>query len=178
MSYSLTKTSNNNYRYNRSSSNEYDLLCHKISSRYSNYNSIITSSGTSSLNLILKSLFIKNKWDKINIIYGWELYYETPLLIQYYESIYPNNNLNIYDTVITSVPDSDNEYLLELFNQDNIKHNINILFIESCSNMSGWCLDLNIIDKLRILSKKLLKYKIKSTFKYISSDLIKNLKLT
>jgi len=36
MSYSLTKIKKNNYRYNRSSSVEYDLLCKKISSRYNN----------------------------------------------------------------------------------------------------------------------------------------------
>ena len=156
MSYSLTKINKNNYRYNRSSSFEYDLLCKKISSRYNNNNNtIVTSSGTSSLNLILKSLFIKYGWNKINIIYGWELYYETPLLFEYYEDIYPGENLNIYDTVITSEPETDNEYLLELFNKKNIKNSINILFIESCSNMSGWCLDFKVIKKLRKLSKKL-----------------------
>jgi cystathionine beta-lyase/cystathionine gamma-synthase len=155
MSYSLTKIDNNNYRYNRSSSLEYDKLCKKIKSKYNDLgNSIITSSGMSSINLAFKSIFIDNNWNKINIIYSWELYFDTTSLIEdYYKKIYPN--LCIYEVGITSNIESDNEWLIDLFNSEKIKNQINILFIESCSNPNGYCLDMNIIKDLRKLSKKL-----------------------
>ena len=102
MSLSLTKIEKNEYLYNRSSSIEYDKLCAIISSKYDNNKCIVTSSGMSAIDLAFNTVFVENKWKSINIIYSWELYCDTPLLIEYYKKIYPNMNLTLYEIPISS----------------------------------------------------------------------------
>ena len=153
MSLSLTKIEKNEYQYNRSSSIEYDKLCACISSKYGNKKCIVTSSGMSAIDLAFNAVFVENKWKSINIIYSWELYCDTPLLIEYYKKIYPNMNLTLYEIPISSNI-NDNERIVDLF-ENQVKDEMNIFYVESCSNMSGWFVDMDIIPQIRQLSKKL-----------------------
>ena len=153
MSSSLTKIKNNQYKYNRSSSLEYDKLSSLISLKYGNPHCLVTPSGMSAIDLALNSIFIENKWGSINIIYSWELYCETPMLFEYYQKKYPNLKLKLYEILISSTT-YDNEKLLTLF-ENEVKDEINIFYVESCSNMSSWMVDMNIIKQIRQLSKKL-----------------------
>jgi len=153
MSLSLTKIDKNEYKYNRSSSIEYDKLCSIISSKYGNNKCIVTPSGMSAIDLAFNSIFVENKWKSINLIYSWELYSETPLLFEYYKKIYTNMDLKLYEVPISSNI-SDNERIIDLF-ENKVRNEINIFFVESCSNMSGWFFDIDIIKQIRQLSKKL-----------------------
>ena len=153
MSLSLTKIDKNEYKYNRSSSIEYDKLCSIISSKYGNNKCIVTPSGMSAIDLVFNSIYVENKWKSINIIYSWELYYETPLLFEYYKKIYTNMDLTLYEVPITSNI-YDNERIIDLF-ENKVRNEINIFYVESCSNMSGWFFDIDIITQIRKLSKKL-----------------------
>ena len=70
MSTSLTKISNNQYRYNRSSSFEYDQLCKILSEQHGLKNKcIVTMSGIAAIHLAFQTIFIQEKWKPINIIY-------------------------------------------------------------------------------------------------------------
>ena len=81
---------------------------------------------------------------KINVIYGNELYYDTPKLI-----------FNLYQTHIFE------EYLINVSDYASIidtvgvNGKINILFIESCSNLTGQMFDYEIVPVIRKKSKKL-----------------------
>ena len=150
---SLTQINKNEYKYNRSSSTEYDELCSNISLKYDNNECIVTPSGMSAIDLAFNSIFIENEWKSINIIYSWELYCETPLLIEYYRKIYPAVNIKLYEIVISS-DIYDNEQIINLFEND-VNNEINIFYIESCSNMSGWLFDMDILKQMRQLSQKL-----------------------
>jgi cystathionine beta-lyase/cystathionine gamma-synthase len=143
MSISLTKMDENKYNYNRTSSIGYDKLCSVISLKYENNNCIVMPSGLSSIDLALTSAFIDNEWNSINIIYSWEQYFDTTLLIEYYKKIYPNIDIKLHEIPIRS-SDDDNEHIINLFKNE-IKDEVNIFFIESCSNMSGWSVDMDII---------------------------------
>ena len=153
MSLSLTKIDKNEYKYNRSSSIEYDKLCLNISSKYGNNKCIVTPSGMSAIDLVFNSIFVENKWKSINIIYSWELYCDTPLLFEYYKKMYTNMDLTLYEVPISSNI-YDNERIIDLF-ENKVKNEINIFYVESCSNMSGWFFDIDIITQMRQLSKKL-----------------------
>lgn len=98
-----------------------------------------------------RTIIEKEKHENINIIYSWELYHETPKLIQYYAE---QSNVSACEIVIDS-SEHDIDRVINLFSSDHIRNKINILFIESYSNVSGYCLDLSIISKLRELSCKL-----------------------
>jgi cystathionine beta-lyase/cystathionine gamma-synthase len=154
MSTSLTKTSKNTYNYNRSSSIEYDELCSVVSSKYGNNGCIITPSGMSAIDLAITTAFINNKWKTINIVYSWEMYCDSISLIEYYKKIYPNIDIKLHEIVIRSRIDEDNKRIMNLF-ENELKDEVTIFFVESCSNMSGWSVDLDIIPKIRQLSKKL-----------------------
>ena len=153
MSLSLTKIGNNNYQYNRSSSIKYLKLQNVMSSRYNNNNCLITPSGMAAIDLAFNTIFIENKWTTINIIYSWELYYESPELFEYYKKIYSNIQINLFEISIIS-SENDNEFIIDLF-KNQVNNQINILFVESCSNDRGWFIDIDIIKEIRSLSKKL-----------------------
>ena len=97
MSQSLTKIEKNKYKYNRSSSIQYDNLCSILSSKYQNNKCIVTPSGMSSIDLAFNTVFVENKWQTINIVYSWELYCDVPTLLEYYKKIYPNMNITLYE---------------------------------------------------------------------------------
>lgn len=116
-------------KYLRYQSN--DNLKLKIGLLYNQTNVLLTNSGLHSNYIVINTLI--NQHSQINIIYGDELYHETTEIIKYYK------NIKLYRM---------NE--LEL-----ISNQINILFIESCSNPNGYIFDFNLIKKIRNLSLKL-----------------------
>lgn len=129
-------------RYNYDSKT---ILSDKIKEIY-NHNVLITSSGLHANSYILEILKIYYSQNKINILYNKELYFENINLIKYFSKI---NNINSYE--------------FDLFDDNNLKSilknnydQINILFIESCTNPFGYIFNYNIINELKEICPKLI----------------------
>ena len=75
----------NEPEYGRSSSNIQRQLEQEISNLYGGNSVCVCSSGLNSIDILLHSIFISNKWKPYNIICGDELYNETPILFDYFK---------------------------------------------------------------------------------------------
>jgi cystathionine beta-lyase/cystathionine gamma-synthase len=134
------------YLYNRSFSPENEKLRQLLISKYGK-NCVITSSGLNAIsNLLHGIMIIHHQSEPFNLIYGNELYCDTPRLFKYFKQIYKNVNLREVDI---KKPEEITTLL------DQYKSQNNILFVESCSNPNGFVFDFSIIPKLRSWSQKL-----------------------
>jgi len=126
-----------NDKYLRSDNKSNNILISKINKLYQIDNIIINTSGLNANSFILEiiKIFYSNK---INIFYSKDLYFENINLINYFSKI---NNIKIYEYI------NNNYQLINLLN--NYSNEINILFIESCSNPYGHIFNFNIINYLK-----------------------------
>lgn len=131
-----------NKKYTRTGYEELNNLM-DILGNYYNSKCLITTSGMQAIYYSLMIVCIKNKWCDMNLIYGNELYCDTPKLFEQFQQYF--GNLNLYSI-------NHNEILGELKIYENQK---NILFIESCTNPNGTMFDFNQIKKLKEISKNL-----------------------
>src|SRR5437660_308629 len=81
------------YHYNRSSSPEFDELKGTLMMKYKKNNAIVTNSGMSAISTLFLNIFIEHNFEKFNILYGSELYCDTPRLFYYFKDIYKNTDL-------------------------------------------------------------------------------------
>ncbi|ARF12460.1 cystathionine beta-lyase/cystathionine gamma-synthase [Klosneuvirus KNV1] len=138
----VISTMKNRSHYNRTSHPQIQKLGELLMKNYNVKFCHVTSSGMNAISTLFHSIFIHHKFANFNIIYGNELYCDTPRLFEYFKEVY---GMNIDEFMITS------DNLVELFETDYKAQN-NILYIESCSNPSGYIFDFSMIDKLRSLS--------------------------
>lgn len=134
------------YKYNRSSSMECENLKTKLAKIYNSKYCLVTSSGMNAISCCLNGILFGSK-EKFNIIYGNELYCDTPRLFNYMVNIY--NNVNLFKFDVTNGDEIENIFSNQVNEQNNI------LFIESCSNPNGYIFDFSLIQKLKSLSKLL-----------------------
>jgi len=133
----------NNKNYTRNLNSEYINCINRLSNYYNNNNIILLNSGLQANMLILYMIILNNIQNKINIIYYNDLYYETILMFNYLNEIY---NIKSYKL------ESSSKYY-NIFN--NIKDDINILFIESCSNPYGIIFNFDSIKFIKEICKKI-----------------------
>jgi cystathionine beta-lyase/cystathionine gamma-synthase len=168
--YSLTYSSTyKGYRYNRSNHDLMGNVCKELSNchtnpRHENKGTInpklqmkdkwfqtdqvvLATSGINAIAMAFKLIMFENRFKLINILYSKELYCDTPRYIKYFNKLYGVSNIRAFDVL-------DPEGLKRLFSRD-YNDQVNILFIESCSNPNGNIFDMSEIPKLRELSKKL-----------------------
>jgi len=138
----------NEPEYGRSSSNIQRQLEQEISNLYGGNSVCVCSSGLNSIDILLHSIFISNKWKPYNIICGDELYNETPILFDYFKTNYGAIN-DIHEIDV-----SYDSKILGLF--EKIKDTDTILFLESCSNPNGYIFNWDLIPKIRALCKNII----------------------
>ena len=140
LDYSIDKNTN---KYTRHTNNYYDDLITKLSKFYNNNNILLLTSGQHANMAIINLLIIKYMKQKINIFYYDYTYYESKLLLLLLNESY---NINLYEL------DSNNNILLllEIFKDD-----INILFIESCSNPFGIIFNFDNIKIIKSICKNI-----------------------
>lgn len=131
--------------YCRSIHKEGIALCEFLEKCYG-HKSIVVPSGMCAISVALQTILLENKATKINIIYGNELYCDTPRLLKYLSKIYM---FSLYAIDVTNT-----DALMNLFQSD-IKNDFNIFLLESCTNPNGDIFDFEQIKQLRKLSKKL-----------------------
>jgi cystathionine beta-lyase/cystathionine gamma-synthase len=133
------------YHYNRSHSNEVDYLANLLKNRYNTNvqdnkvdSCFILPSGLCAISTILNC--VVKKMNIQHIIYGSELYSDTPELIWLIASTY-NVGHTTFDVTCTEslFDDKHNKYKDEPI----------ILFFESCTNPNGFIFDFDVIPKLR-----------------------------
>ena len=134
--------------YNRSKHKYLFNVCDELSKIYNNKKVFVVPSGMASINTILNILNIKNGWLPQNIVYGNELYCDTPRTIKYMNSCYTKN-------LLFEVDISNDQEVLNTFNTKIDKKLPTILFIESCSNPSGYIFNFDLIKDLRANNEKL-----------------------
>jgi len=139
----LTKTTYGHH-YNRSNSEFVDKLSSKLRKRYNVNHCVITPSGMCAISTFLHTL----PHEKMNIVFGSELYYDTPDLIEFVAEM--RKNISIFEIDVTN-----EKSIITLF-EKKLRNKLNVLFVESCSNPSGFIFNPELIPKLRSLSKTLI----------------------
>jgi len=140
LNYSIDNKSN---KYTRHRNSYYDDLIIKISKFYNNDNILLLTSGQHANMSIINVLLLKYINQKINIFYYNHLYYESKLLLSFFKNSY---NINLCEL------DNNDDILLLL---SNFKDDINILFIESCSNPYGYVFNFDNIKIIKSICKKI-----------------------
>ena len=125
-------------KYSRNRYYEYDNCVNKLSTYYNNDKIILLNSGLQANYLLLYTIIMTHKNKVLNIIYFNDIYYETILLFNYIKKLY---NVLYYKF---------NDF--KLF--DDLSNDINIIFIESCSNPFGVVFDFDMINIIRKKCKK------------------------
>ena len=135
--------------YNRYFHQDQKNVCQALESYY-DYGSTaaLFPSGMCAIDSLFQVLMIKNKWDGINIVYGSELYCDTPRTIKYLSFNYIQANLH----KINVMKDED---ILKLFEKELNHKYSTILFIESCSNPNGNVFNFKLLPRLKELATRL-----------------------
>ena len=137
-----------NVFYNRYFHQPQGKLCKMLESRYGE-NSIaaIYPSGMCSIDSVFQILMMKNGWGKTNIVYGSELYCDTPRTIKYLDSKYcPINMFKIIN--------EDDSSVMETFISKIDKSDFTIMFIEGCSNPNGNIFNFELLSEIKKLYTK------------------------
>jgi cystathionine beta-lyase/cystathionine gamma-synthase len=132
-------------RYDRNGYAELTRLEETIGDMYSCDNVIITASGMAAVYLAIMSISIGTKWQKLNLVYGNELYCDTPRLFSHFQKTFDNLTLQSADIG-----------RLESEKEDLFANKHNILFVESCTNPNGKMFDFSVLPNLRKISKSLI----------------------
>jgi cystathionine beta-lyase/cystathionine gamma-synthase len=135
------------FHYNRSSSIEVDQLTLQLKKLYDTPDALIASSGMNAIHTILQTLGVMRSWLPFNLVYSNELYTDTPRLFKYFSSSYSACSLHEFDPLQTGALGT--KFATELKGKDNV------LFVEACSNPSGFIFDHSILPALRAHSRSL-----------------------
>ena len=141
------------YHYNRTHSPSSNMLSYILREKYGVNRCEIVPSGMSAISTTIRTLVdlygvTKSKM-KFNLIYGNELYCDTPTLF----SDIANGNTEISKTYTVDVTNP--RSIIDLFSGE-CRGNFNVLFIESATNPSGMIFDFDIIPTLRNYSGQLI----------------------
>jgi cystathionine beta-lyase/cystathionine gamma-synthase len=130
-----------NFYYNRFGHYKHLEVCNELRKLY-NHDACIFPSGMSAISTAFSILLMMNNWGKTNIIFGDELYCDTPRTIKYLSEYY--TNLNQYKI---NVEDDNN--ILDIINNKIDKTLPSIMFIESCSNPNGKIFNFDLLKIIK-----------------------------
>jgi len=135
-------------------SNDYAEFVKDILIEQNEYNDVmldvaLTSSGIQAISITMQVLFSKFNWtDDICVVYGSEMYNETPKTIDYYCDFY-KNKYNKYKVDI-----NDNEAIMNLFKKK--LYNKKVIFVfEACTNPNGYLFDFSLIPLIKHICKNI-----------------------
>ena len=129
--------------YNRYFHPSQKSLCQLLEKRYGkNTCAAIYPSGLCAIDSVLQILMIDNTWNNANIVYGDELYCDTPRVIKYLS----NKFLPMKLQKIKAENDSN---VLDTFKNKVNRDSLTILFIESCSNPNGKIFNFELLSEIR-----------------------------
>ena len=139
---------NGHLYYNRYFHPSQEKLCKILESRYGKDTSAaIYPSGMCAIDSILQIFMIENKWESATVVYGDELYCDTPRTIKYL-------NTNYVPVYMNKIKSDDDNHILDTFKSKVNRNSLTILFIEGCSNPNGNIFNFELLPKIRQLFSK------------------------
>jgi cystathionine beta-lyase/cystathionine gamma-synthase len=108
----------------------------------------VVNSGMAAITTSIESVIMSNPADLINIIYCSECYCETSTIFCTIQQMHTSHNITVNPVNIT-----DDVTITNLIAQ--FRDEVNILFVESCTNPNGFVMNFEIVPILRSLCKKL-----------------------
>ena len=129
--------------YNRYFHPSQKHLCQILENRYGNNTSCaIYPSGMCAIDSIFQIFMIENKWNNATVVYGNELYCDTPRTIKYLNSSY-------IPLKLLKVKSQDDNEIIETFKNKVNRNSLTILFIEGCSNPNGNIFNFELLSQIR-----------------------------
>ena len=146
----VTSKHNGNPVYHRSRHQYLELVSGELSKLYGNNKKVVlVPSGMAAISTILHVININYNWGQYNLVYGNELYCDTPRTIKYMSNNYNRGNLFPIDV-------TNDQEILTLFLDKLDKKLPTVLFIESCSNPSGNIFNFELIQRLKTDNKNII----------------------
>lgn len=145
----VTSKHNGNPVYHRSRHQYLELVSSRLSELYNNKKVVLVPSGMAAISTILHVIHINYNWGQYNVVYGNELYCDTPRTIKYMSNSYNRGKLFSIDV-------TNDQEILTLFLDKLDKKVPTILFIESCSNPSGNIFNFELIQTLKEANKNII----------------------
>lgn len=139
----LQKNKYDEYKYVRHNCNELQILSLKFEELYS-YKALILTSGNHAINILLRYILFKFKNKKINIIIPNELYYESNT------NFYKLKEIFDFSIIKFNILEQEKE-LIDYANRLYIMNtaDIHVIFVESCSNPNGYCINYEVLQKFK-----------------------------
>ena len=138
---------NGKYFYNRYVHKSQKDVCLLLERQYG-FKANIFPSGMNAIATAFQVLFMENKWQNVNVVFGNELYCDTPRTIKYLSESYVK--LNMFKIKV-----QDDANVMDVFNNQIDKSLPTILFIESCSNPNGYIFNFDLLAGLKDSVKNL-----------------------
>ena len=138
----ITKTKNG-FTYNRYVHPLLFEVMEKFVNLYDGYPVLFTS-GVNAIDSTINSLMIENEWKPIHLIYGSELYCDSPRCFKYLSNMFPNL------VQLHKVDIKDDENIKKIF-KENTDRRI-IFYFETCSNPSGDVFNFDILEELKTIN--------------------------
>ena len=141
---------NNTFYYNRYVHQHMLNLIDEFNNRYNGY-SVPFPSGVCAIDSILNCLMLENEYNPIHLIYGNELYCDSPRCFKYTEKMYPNL-LTLHKVDITN-----ETQIKELFQKcaNTSKDSRIIFYFETCSNPNGSIFNFELLKELKNIHSNL-----------------------
>ena len=141
---------NNTFYYNRYVHQPLLNLIEEFNKRYNGY-SVPFPSGVCAIDSILNCLILENEHKHIHLIYGNELYCDSPRCFKYTEKMYPNL-LTLHKVDITN-----ETQIKELFKKcaHTSKDSRIIFYFETCSNPNGNIFNFELLKELKSIHSNL-----------------------
>lgn len=139
------------YIYNRSTHPPAEQLSLKLAELYGGANTqcLLATSGMNAISTTIQMVIhrLGGTDDHINLIQSSRVFSPTITTFKYWEEIH-NCKRYLFDPADTQ------ERLIGLLDQDSMRDQINIVFVESCSNPEGIVFDMSVLAEWRKLSKQ------------------------
>jgi cystathionine beta-lyase/cystathionine gamma-synthase len=135
--------------YGRFRHDGYDTVCQMFSVAYSTEQAVLFTSGMHTIYTTLYCSVIKlmRMSGAINLVYGNEMYCDSPRAIKYLAGEF---------SLPTHCIDAGKPDAIKTLFSGKLRNGLNIMFIESCTNPNGVMFDFSIIPELRKQSKQLI----------------------
>ena len=144
----ITKYDNGSFSYNRYIHPSMVNLIEEFKKRYSNF-PVIFPSGVCAIDSSIQCLMIENEWKPVHLIYGSELYCDSPRAFKYLEKMFPSL-VKLYKVDIT-----DDEKIKNQVKECSLTSDRIFFYFETCSNPNGHIINFEILQELKNITSNM-----------------------
>ena len=144
----ITKNNNGSISYNRYVHPSMLSLIEEFKNLYSNY-PVIYPSGVCAIDSSIQCLMIENEWKPVHLIYGSELYCDSPRAFKYLEKMFPLL-VKLHKVDIT-----DEEQIKNLVKECSSTEERIFFYFETCSNPNGHIFNFELLQELKNITSNM-----------------------